>query len=76
MTQGRRAKHNLTFEEQLREEARRFRAAAESQPPGSLRDVLLMRVRQAETALQITGSLRSPGLPTKQMTEAQVRYST
>ena len=44
-------KHNATFEELLADEARRFKQAAEEQPPGSTaRESLLRRARQAETA--------------------------
>jgi hypothetical protein len=72
MTQlRRRVKHQLTFEERLTEEARRFQAEAERLPSGSkARDLLLMRVRQAETALQMTEWLRSPGSqPPKQIAD-------
>nr|WP_095424207.1 hypothetical protein [Bradyrhizobium ottawaense]AWL96255.1 hypothetical protein CIT37_32120 [Bradyrhizobium ottawaense] len=59
----RRVKHTLTFEERLSEEARRFKEAAEREPPGSLaRDLLLRRARQAETASRMNDWLRSPGL--------------
>jgi hypothetical protein len=77
MTQvRRRVKHTLTFEERLTEEARRFRAEAERLPPGSKRDVLLMRVRQTEAALHMTKWLQSPGLqPPRQMTEIKAKYS-
>jgi hypothetical protein len=63
MTQvRRRVKHKLSFEERLKEEARQFRAEAEKLPPDSkARELLLQRVRQAETALQITNWLQSPG---------------
>ncbi|MEH2484369.1 hypothetical protein [Bradyrhizobium sp. AZCC 2230] len=45
-----RVKHLTTFEERLAEEARRFKEAAEEQPPGSkARELLLRRARQAET---------------------------
>jgi hypothetical protein len=58
-----RTKHKATFEERLVEEARRFKEAAEQQPPGSLaRDLLLRRARQAETAAHISDWLSSPGL--------------
>ena len=47
-------KHSATFEERLAEEAQKFKEAAEKQPPGSLaRELLLRRVRQAETASRI-----------------------
>ena len=56
-------KHSATFEERLAEEAQKFKEAAEKQPPGSLaRELLLRRVRQAETASRINEWLTSPGL--------------
>lgn len=59
----RRVKHTLTFEERLAEEARRFTAAAEREPPGSrARELLLRRARQAETASHMNDWLRSSGL--------------
>jgi hypothetical protein len=58
-----RTKHPTTFEERLAEEARRFKDAAEKEPPGSTaRELLLRRARQAETASHISDWLRSPGL--------------
>jgi hypothetical protein len=49
--QRRRVKHTATFEERLAEEARKFREAADKEAPGSMaRELLLRRVRQAETA--------------------------
>jgi hypothetical protein len=65
MAQQRRyPKHKSTFEERLAEEAKRFKEAAEKQPPGSTaRDLLLRRARQAETASNISGWLSSPGPP-------------
>ena len=61
--QRRRVKHTATFEERLANEAIKFRAAAEQQPPGSkARELLLRRARQAETASHINGWLNSPGL--------------
>jgi hypothetical protein len=60
-----RIKHKTSFEERLAEEAQRFRAAAEKQPPGSLaRELLLRRARQAETASHLNEWLSSPGLQT------------
>jgi hypothetical protein len=61
--QRRHVKHTATFEERLAEEAIKFKEAAEKQPPGSLaRELLLRRVRQAETASRINQWLTSPGL--------------
>ncbi len=58
-----RVKHLTTFEERLAEEARRFKEAAEEQPPGSkARELLLRRARQAETASHMNDWLSSPGL--------------
>ena len=59
----RRGQHAVTFEERLAEEARKFKEAAEQQPPGSrARELLLRRARQAETASHINEWLTSPGL--------------
>jgi hypothetical protein len=58
-----RVKHLTTFEERLAEEARRFKEAAEEQPPGSkARELLLRRARQAETASHMSNWLSSRGL--------------
>jgi hypothetical protein len=47
----RRIKHTLSFEEQLAEEAKRLKEAAEKELPGSYAcELLLRRARQAETA--------------------------
>jgi hypothetical protein len=64
MTQTRkRVKHLTSFEERLAEEARRFREAAEQQPPGSTaRELLMRRARQAEAASHMNNWLSSPGL--------------
>jgi hypothetical protein len=66
MQQRRNAKHRTIFEERLAEEARRFNEAAEKEPPESTaRELLLRRVRQAETASRINNWLSSPGLTPK-----------
>jgi hypothetical protein len=58
-----RIKHKTSFEQRLAEQARIFREAAEKELPGSLaRELLLRRVRQAETASHINEWLGSPGL--------------
>jgi hypothetical protein len=58
-----RIKHVASFEERLAEEAKRFKEAAEQQPPGSqARELLLRRARQAETASHVSKWLKSPGL--------------
>ncbi|UPK36875.1 hypothetical protein IVB18_05900 [Bradyrhizobium sp. 186] len=62
MQKRRRIKHTKTFEERLAEEAERFREAAERLPPGTARELLLRRARQAETAARINDWLTSPGL--------------
>jgi hypothetical protein len=60
--QRRRIKHEKTFQERLAEEASRFREAAQKLPSGShAQELLLRRVRQAETALHINKWLTSPG---------------
>ena len=58
----RRIKHKKTFEERLTEEAELFREAAAKAPPGTPRELLLKRVRQAEAALHVNDWLKSPGL--------------
>jgi hypothetical protein len=61
--QRKRVKHAATLEDRLAEEAIKFKAAAESHPPGSMaREQLLRRARQAETASRINNWLRSSGL--------------
>lgn len=60
--QRRRFKNILTFPERLDQEAKRFRTEAEKLPPGSERDELLRKARQAETALHVNEWLSSPGL--------------
>ena len=66
--QRRRFKHEKSFNERLAEEAQRFRAAAEELPPGTARELLLRRARQAETASNIESWLASPGLqPPKEL---------
>lgn len=62
MQTRRRIKHTATFEERLAEEAKRFRKAAEQLPPGTERELLIRRARQAETASHMNDWLRSPGL--------------
>jgi hypothetical protein len=67
MGERRRIKQKTSFEEQLAEEARRFKEAAEKEMPGSLaRELLLRRARQAETASHVNDWLRSPGLRSPQ----------
>lgn len=67
----RRIKHQKTFQERLTEEAARFRQAANDLPPGTIRELLLKRARQAETAAHIDEWLSSPGLqPPREMGNA------
>ena len=54
--------HNKDFQQRLADEARRYRDAAALLPPGQARELLLRRVRQAETASHIDDWLKSPGL--------------
>ena len=60
--QRRRFKNMLTFPERLDQEAKRLRTEAEKLPPGSERDELLRKARQAETAFRVNDWLSSPGL--------------
>ena len=63
MIQRRRIKYIVTFEERLAQEAREFKKAADKQPDGSpARELLLRRVRQAETGSNIGKWISSPGL--------------
>ena len=63
MVRQRQTKRRDTFEELLAEESRRFKEAAEKQPPGSTaRELLLRRARQADTASHMNNWLTSPGL--------------
>jgi hypothetical protein len=50
------------FEERLASQARLFREVAKSLPPGTERDGLMRKARQAETASHLTEWLTSPGL--------------
>ena len=64
----RRIKHEKTFQERLAEEAIRFKEAAKDLPPGTARELLLRRARQAETAAHIDEWLTSPRLhPPKEL---------
>ena len=57
----RRVKQTMELEQRLTAEARRLREQARLLAPGALRDSLLRKARQAETAAQMSGWLRSPG---------------
>jgi hypothetical protein len=50
------------FEERLASQARRLRDEAKKLQPGSERDDLIRKARQAETASHLTAWLTSPGL--------------
>lgn len=56
----RRIKHTTSFAQRLIEEAAKFREAAERLPPGTERELLMKRVRQAEAAMQINDWLAAP----------------
>ncbi|WP_334395111.1 hypothetical protein [Bradyrhizobium sp. AZCC 2289] len=58
----RRFKQTKSLEERLSEEAKRLREKAKSLPPGAVREGLLRKARQAETASRINEWLSSPGL--------------
>lgn len=62
MTQRRRFKQIMSLEERLAQEAERLREQAERLPPGSERETLLRKARQAETGSHMSEWLRSPGL--------------
>jgi hypothetical protein len=56
----RRVKQTRSFKDRLIEEAAKFRQAAEKLPPGTERELLMRRVRQAEAAAQINDWLVAP----------------
>ncbi|QHO76410.1 hypothetical protein ACH79_31125 [Bradyrhizobium sp. CCBAU 051011] len=62
MQKRRRFKQTTTLEERLAEEAKQLRAEAGMLPPGPVRDGLLRRARQDETAAHMTEWLNSRGL--------------
>ena len=55
-------KDQTPFEERLASQARRLREVGQGLPPGSVRDDVIRRARQAETASHLTEWLMSPGL--------------
>jgi hypothetical protein len=55
----RRFKHAQSLEERLAEEAKRLRAEAKLLPPGTERDALIRKARQAETGSHMSEWLRS-----------------
>jgi hypothetical protein len=58
----RRFKQSTTLEERFAQEAERLREEGETLPPGSERETLFRKARQAETASHLSEWLRSPGL--------------
>jgi hypothetical protein len=60
--QRRRFKQVQSLEERLAEDAKQLREEAESVHPGVIRDQLIRRARQAETASHMSQWLRSPAL--------------
>nr|WP_244647786.1 hypothetical protein [Bradyrhizobium diazoefficiens] len=62
MGRRRRFKQTKSLEERLSEEAKRLREEAKLHPPGAVREALLRKARQAETASRINEWLSSPGL--------------
>jgi hypothetical protein len=60
----RRFKQTETLEQRLTEEAKRLREEAKLLPPGAVREAVLRRARQAETAARIDSWLSPPGLQT------------
>jgi len=60
--QRRRFNQVLTFPERLDQEAQRLRSDAEKLSPGTERDELIRKARQAETASHVNEWLSSPGL--------------
>jgi hypothetical protein len=62
MARRRRFNQVLSLEERLSEEAKRLREEAKLLRPGSVRDEMIRRARQAETGAHISEWLRSPEL--------------
>jgi hypothetical protein len=58
----RRFKNTLAFPDRLSQEAARLRAEAEKLPEGHERNMLLRKVRQAETAMHVSEWVAPPGL--------------
>lgn len=58
----RRIKQTRSLEERLAEEAKRLREEAKLLPPGSDRENMLRKARQAETGSHVSEWLRSPEL--------------
>jgi hypothetical protein len=62
MIPRRRFKHTASLKERLSQEAASCREQAKLLPPGAVREALLRKARQADTAAHIDNWLRSPGL--------------
>jgi hypothetical protein len=62
MSERRRVKHTVTFEQRLAAEAQRLKAEAGELPQGKARDDMMRKARQAETASHMNEWLSSPGL--------------
>lgn len=62
MQMRRRVKQAETLEQRLIEEAAKLRKEAAGTPPGIMRERLIRRARQAETASHLSEWLMSPGL--------------
>ena len=60
--QRRRFKQTQSLEERLSEEAKRLRSEAKLLPPGAVRNEMIRKARQAETASHMNEWLRSPGV--------------
>jgi hypothetical protein len=61
-THQRRFKQTQSLEERLADEAKGLREEANLLPPGALREEVLRKARQAETASHMSDWLHSPGL--------------
>lgn len=62
MQQRRRFKQMESLEQRLEAEAARLREEARLLPHGVVREQVLQKLRQTETASHLTGWLNSPGL--------------
>jgi hypothetical protein len=58
----RRFKQTQSLKQRLTEEVERLREEVHSLPPGHRREMLLQKVQQDETAIQIDAWISSPGL--------------
>lgn len=61
-----------SFEERLAKETQRLKEAAKLLPPGPIRDVVLQKVRQTETASHISDWLSSPSLSSQSAPEINI----